>query len=91
MLACLQGLDRPLIVQPVGEGDVDAVDLGVVEDGLVAVLDLVDAVLGCVGCGLGAIARCNSLDDDLGVRLCRGDECIRPRGVLAGERRAQFI
>lgn len=78
MLACLQGLDRPLIVQPVGERDVDAVDLGIVEDGLVAVLDLVDAVLGCVGCGLGAVACCDSLDDDLGVRLGGGDERIRP-------------
>lgn len=69
VLACLEGLQGPFTVQTVWERDVYAVNIGVVEERLVICLDVRDAVFSGIGGRFGMVARSDSLDDDVGMRL----------------------
>lgn len=55
VLPGLEGLDGPLVMQPIGGGDVDRLDLGVSQKGLVGGVHLGDLVLVGESLGLGLI------------------------------------
>ena len=74
MLACVDSLDCPLVVQAVGEGNKDGIDVGVRQQLVVGALDLWNAVLFGKGFSLCAVARSDGLYDDFGVRFGRDNE-----------------
>ena len=80
MLPRLEGLERPFVVEAVGEGNVDACDGRVGEEVVVGVFDFWDAVLPGVGFCFGFISGCNGLDYDFWMEAGGVDESVGPGG-----------
>ena len=74
MLAGLEGGQRPFPVEAVGEGDVDSVDVGILDHRLVAVGHSRNPVAGGKSGGPVAIPGPYQLDSDFLIACGRSDE-----------------
>lgn len=84
MLPRSEGLERPFVVEAVGEGNVDARDGRVGEEVIVGGFDFRDAVLLGEGFRFGFISGCDGLDYDFWMEAGGVDQCVGSgRGSLA--------
>ena len=70
---CLERSNRPFGMEAIGQGDVDGVDLSIVNQGTVAVKCLRNGMLLCKRTSALKITGCNGSHDNVGIIIGRID------------------